>query len=1472
MLRAFVKILSLAGLLLFYQTSVAAILFDAGSDSNATNTDNLSWSHTIGAAADRMLIVGIAIEESSSQSGDNVDSLTYNGTDMLFIDTASIATGGRRMRVYMYRLDDASLPAAGTYTIDLQLQGNVNEVNAGAISVSGALQAAPEAVNGNTTSSGRSITTGITTLTDGAWVIDVVGAGDDGNFTQGGGQTEVWDANVNTAAGAMSYKAVSPPAATTMQQTLDRNPNRLAHLLIAIAPTVAGPPPPPSPLAYYMLDEPTWGPVIDATGNGNNGSALGNATPNDVDSVIANIPVICGYAEIPDNSTVGSRDAIDTGVDINDIGNNSGTISFWYKSNNPWVGGDDRMLFDASRSGGNKYFHLTLQNDGSLVFGLEDSSDNDVRLISNVNNIPADQWVHIAVTWDLPNDTMQIYVNGSPVTGTFMPANALTNNIGNTLGNLNTLYIGDNRSSYIVNFMTRNSANGSFDEVRIYNEVQTSAQIAADSTDVHACPTSTSSCGIIPNTFPLYSSGDDLEIDNNVTINVGAGPQPVEQGNNNGNALDVTFNVGDVINANQGLPNIQPDTFPATGTAIISIPDPTIGNTINSNVLASYNTIFVSAGETANFVGGGPFMINTLQALGGSTINFSEGLYFINRLDINQANVTINVSGSVRLYINDRFRTNNNGTNLTVNNGGDANDLVVYLYPGAEFEMDGNNLDFTGVVYGPQSGNIEIDDDSTITGALIGGDTIEIGDDVVINYPPTVASDVGSISTCLEQLDHYSILHSGIGITCAPTIITITAHDSAHNAIVPPAGTVIDLATSTNLGTWSLFTGNGILNDLTPNDGIASYSFNGNEQSIELAFSHFEVAPAAAPVNFAVFDGTFGELEDPTLIVERAGFLFSNINNQIAGKPSDVAPNAQTISLQAVRAADNDPAVCVPGFPNGATRTIDLGAECNDSATCNGVRVNINGTNIATNDDNGIVGTASYTPVDLVFGANATTNLVLNYPDAGQISLHAIYNITDPNDLMSGTSGSSNPFVVRPFAIRMSVAGNPGESTVTEGSNIFADAGEDFDMVLEAVVWQQSDDADNDGIPDNFNYAAPDAFSDLLTNNAITPNFGNEDTAATATLTPTVVEPAGASDGSLSTSTADFTDGSSTTTTSWDEVGALTIAASDTDYLGSGEDVAGTSATIGRFHPAQYAITSAIITPALNTAGCGATQIVEYTYARQPFIASLTLEAQNTDGGRTENYQGDFATLSDDAMDATNIDNTDSLPLRNGLAGPVYDFNDASFVTNFDNGTTGEAVIDVALAWNMPLQVPTNSTVTAISPSNDDNDTSAGGTAIAIVGDGVDLNNLGMTEVRFGRMRLLNAFGSEFIPLAIPLQVQEFDGIGFNTAVDDNCTTYNAANLTNSLGLAAAGAGTVQAGQPDPANPIVLAAPGAVGTANLVYDLDTDPLVEHWLEFDWDGVDAGGDGNIYDDDPSATATFGIFGGNESTIFMREVLP
>ena len=248
-------------------------------------------------------------------------------------------------------------------------------------------------------------------------------------------------------------------------------------------------------LAYFQLDEAsgTWngtpGEIADQSVNFNGAFALG--TGAGVDAVPARV---CNGIDIPFNNTNGQQYGFDSTVDIDDDVGNLGTISFWYNSDNAWVGGGSRMLMDASPDDlepQDKYFYLELQNNGRLEFALEDDSDGDFRFTTGVFTFAANTWVHLAVTWDM-GGAREIYVNGTL---------AASNSSGTTgqIGELRTLYFGDNRSTYHFGG-TGNSANGIIDEARIYARVQTGAEITTDMNATHPCPSTLAGFDISPAT------------------------------------------------------------------------------------------------------------------------------------------------------------------------------------------------------------------------------------------------------------------------------------------------------------------------------------------------------------------------------------------------------------------------------------------------------------------------------------------------------------------------------------------------------------------------------------------------------------------------------------------------------------------------------------------------------------------------------------------------------------------------------------------------------------------------------------------------------------------------------------------------------------------------------------------------------------------------------------------------------------
>src|SRR5262245_58114240 len=76
-------------------TASAAIAFDAASRAATTSTGrtSLSWTHAIGGGADRVLVVGVAIEDASTADA-NILSVTFNGTPLIAVPSSKRSGGG----------------------------------------------------------------------------------------------------------------------------------------------------------------------------------------------------------------------------------------------------------------------------------------------------------------------------------------------------------------------------------------------------------------------------------------------------------------------------------------------------------------------------------------------------------------------------------------------------------------------------------------------------------------------------------------------------------------------------------------------------------------------------------------------------------------------------------------------------------------------------------------------------------------------------------------------------------------------------------------------------------------------------------------------------------------------------------------------------------------------------------------------------------------------------------------------------------------------------------------------------------------------------------------------------------------------------------------------------------------------------------------------------------------------------------
>ena len=218
-----------------------SITRDAVSHAATTGSSSvLTWTHTLGTGSSRMVVIEVGSADTalaSPAANAVVTSVLFNGVYATAIPN-SLEYGGTTGMVQsqLFYLTDAELPAAGTYTVQVNLTGSVGGIQAGAISLFGVNQGPPEAVAINKATTGVNlISSSITTLSNNAWVVDMLEDGDVATLTADAGQTLAWSqSSTGVGTGGSSTEAVATPAAVTLGWS--GNANRLVESLASFAP------------------------------------------------------------------------------------------------------------------------------------------------------------------------------------------------------------------------------------------------------------------------------------------------------------------------------------------------------------------------------------------------------------------------------------------------------------------------------------------------------------------------------------------------------------------------------------------------------------------------------------------------------------------------------------------------------------------------------------------------------------------------------------------------------------------------------------------------------------------------------------------------------------------------------------------------------------------------------------------------------------------------------------------------------------------------------------------------------------------------------------------------------------------------------------------------------------------------------------------------------------------------------------
>ena len=759
----------------------------------------------------------------------------------------------------------------------------------------------------------------------------------------------------------------------------------------------------------------------------------------------------------------------------------------------------------------------------------------------------------------------------------------------------------------------------------------------------------------------------------------------------------------------------------------------------------------------------------------------------------------------------------------------------------------------------------------------------------------------GKRHACAEPvIHHYEIVHDGNGLTCAAEQITIKActnNECASNSDLSTESVSLDFTVT------------------SPTDGNiikASPTFTG---STSFTFNHTTAETLILSINGASVDASHAfecasADDNCAMTFTDAGFRFlsgddenETIAHQTSGKEF-----ADTLKLQAVKSNNG---VCEGLFSGDVTISLSQENIAPDLDFNLGLAFQT--------DDNDIAKYPQFSDdVTLAFDADSTAIITKpKYLDAGKIRLHAKYANAD-----IALVGSSNEFWVKPSKF---VIDSTASYNATADSTFVA--GKDFTFYVSALNengditqnYRQSDGAlklnvtrvastDTSTVNGKFTYADSLYF---YTNTGFQPvvltNF---------------------SDGNKGQSV--FNGGQ------YNEVGIINVDIQDSKYgglVGTEGVVSADDLTLGRFIPAyfkQTVDTVGKLDAYHSDADLGRCEIAGWAYTGQrtsdnkgtigySLTPKIAITAFNAQDEITKNYtlgaaEGYMKLLAADVKVTSPDHDDEQLRVNNEELSVDENANNFVKITAFMD--TGKLDFSVDKGTLIPGQMlytfsdndhfsydrdetsflkPFSAKIPFVTEQVTDQDgvtLQTEPTSNVIAASAIETLISTGVDIRFARMVLANAYGSENARLRVPLSIEVYSGSNGaydseNFAINSNesCLTasiedkkpgakysgnmntwdYRLIDIDSDyIKIADTEASVSEIFDQGIQKQLFFSPPSQQGTLEWEYE------VPDWFKFNWDGLDGSAGENLYDDNPSATLSFGLYRSNDRIISWREV--
>lgn len=711
------------------------------------------------------------------------------------------------------------------------------------------------------------------------------------------------------------------------------------------------------------------------------------------------------------------------------------------------------------------------------------------------------------------------------------------------------------------------------------------------------------------------------------------------------------------------------------------------------------------------------------------------------------------------------------------------------------------------------------------------------------------------------QVHHFEFHYSGDPLTCGPLDVTIKAckNKQCDPFIIPVTA---DLKPTNSKGIQWLNNQQQKITQahFTKKDkGILHLKLRQNNANspITLGVSHasLKYQPYAGKT-LCSRDGNPVNENDCKVTFAESGFWIDYLDDKGNVMPlsQTYANKSITATISAVKAITQNGKnpECAP-FWGGETKSVGLWGT---------FTAPYSGKGLYFNDDKKPLPNSEYAaePKLLTFNKNGKTQIQLRYPDAGNPSLHAIYQGKaeekdhDENLIMKSANGD---FISVPFGFCVSPKKGSNECD-SQNANCpaFEIAGKNFPLSVSAVAWN------NNGIDCN--------------PSNITPSFK----MGSVPLEGQLIAPKSGIQGKLTTYDYNHQLGNETQISqSNSEVGVFKFSAGWQQNISSG--YLGSTLTIHqgwtpplRFIPAKFVVTGNI-SPACDV----------FSYMKQPFqLSNFSAKAVNTNNQLTKNYNDSFAKSNNNIFVVAENDDDGinrGSRITHGIQdkwkhGQLMSLNATMQFNRLDKPNIDGPYDNLSIGLNIN---------DADYVKIDSADLNASTLGDCNVTNTCNAKSLGTQAIRFGRIMMDNVYGPETETLKMPTYAQYWAGntLKWQTNTLDSCTTFGIHNgeinpeltsqeenddgykfepsidTTKNQSVTRSGTGNFISGKFD-------LMWQSLGNPQYKGKITAPLKVPEWLKFYWQWPSQVEDNQ----NPRASAYFGSYRGNDRIIYWREL--